>query len=57
MSRSTISTLSLHGVRWRVSLGKLEAFDVVTGPGGEDLSCWVDLTEYSLPMLYRWLGY
>ena len=51
--------LSRHGVQTQYTGigGDLLALDVVTGPNGEDVSQWVDVTGLPADAIFAWLGY
>lgn len=50
--------LSQHSVAWRRSpSGRLLAWDAVTDGAGNDVSQWLDVTEFSMVRLMHWLGY
>ena len=49
--------LKAHSVPIQTEAGRLLARDVVFTLTGQDISAWVDVTEWSARALYQWLGY
>lgn len=51
------SILLKHDYQIRETDGRLEVYDVVMDPNGQDVNEWVDVTDWGVKALYFWMGY